>query len=291
MLISMTGYGRAECDLRNVVYAVEIKSLNSKQLDLSVKIPIFLKEKEMEIRSWLGAELQRGKIEVGIYQEIKEGAAGWSINRPLVEEYIRQLREIAGDTGLADPEQLIQVAMRLPDSMLSEKDKLQEDDWIKVRGSIQAALDELNSFRDQEGKAMEKDIRLRINNIVQLLSEVAPFEEDRVAAVRNRILSALEELGQNHSTDPGRVEQEMIFYLEKMDITEEKVRLENHCRFFIETIDADSPAGKKLGFISQEIGREINTLGSKASEANIQRLVVGMKDELEKIKEQVLNVM
>jgi len=291
MLISMTGYGRAECDLRNVVYAVEIKSLNSKQLDLSVKIPIFLKEKEMEIRSWLGAELQRGKIEVGIYQEIKEGAAGWSINRPVVEEYIRQLREIAGDTGLADPEQLIQVAMRLPDTMLSEKDKLQEDDWLKVRASIQAALDELNSFRDQEGKAMEKDIRLRINNIVQLLSEVAPFEEDRVAAVRNRILSALEELGQNHSTDPGRVEQEMIFYLEKMDITEEKVRLENHCRFFIETIDADSPAGKKLGFISQEIGREINTLGSKASEANIQRLVVGMKDELEKIKEQVLNVM
>lgn len=291
MLISMTGYGRAECDLRNVVYAVEIKSLNSKQLDLSVKIPIFLKEKEMEIRSWLGAELQRGKIEVGIYQEIKEGAAGWSINRPVVEEYIRQLREIAGDTGLADPEQLIQVAMRLPDTLLSEKDKLQEDDWLKVRASIQAALDELNSFRDQEGKAMEKDIRLRINNIVQLLSEVAPFEEDRVAAVRNRILSALEELGKNHSTDSGRVEQEMIFYLEKMDITEEKVRLENHCRFFIETIDADSPAGKKLGFISQEIGREINTLGSKASEANIQRLVVGMKDELEKIKEQVLNVM
>ncbi len=291
MLISMTGYGRAECDLRNMVYAVEIKSLNSKQLDFSVKIPIFLKEKEMEIRSCLGGELQRGKIEVGIYQEIKEGAAGWSINRPVVEEYIRQLREIAGETGLADPEQLIQVAMRLPDTMLSEKDKLQEDDWTKVRASIQAALDDLNSFREQEGKALEKDIRLRINNILQLLSEVAPFEEDRVVAVRNRILSALEELGQNNSTDPGRVEQEMIFYLEKMDITEEKVRLENHCRFFIETIDAASPAGKKLGFISQEIGREINTLGSKASETNIQRLVVGMKDELEKIKEQVLNVL
>ncbi len=291
MLISMTGYGRAECDLRNVVYAVEIKSLNSKQLDFSVKIPVFLKDKEMEIRRWLGTELQRGKIELGIYQEIKEGAAGWSINRPVVEEYIRQLREIAGDTGLADPEQLIQAAMRLPDTMLSEKDKLQEDDWIEVRGSIQAALDELNSFREQEGKALEKDITLRINNILQLLSEVAPFEEDRVLAVRKRILSALEELGQNHSTDPGRVEQEMIFYLEKMDITEEKVRLENHCRFFLETIAAASPVGKKLGFISQEIGREINTLGSKASEVNIQRLVVGMKDELEKIKEQVLNVL
>ncbi len=291
MLISMTGYGRAECDLRNVVYSIEIKSLNSKQLDFSVRIPVFLKEKEMEIRSWLGGELQRGKIEVGIYQEIKEGAAGWSINKSVVEEYVRQLKEIAGDSDPVDPEQLIQIAMRLPDTMISERDKLQQDDWLRVRDSIETALEELLSFRQQEGKALEKDIRLRINNILQLLSEVAPYEEDRVAAVRNRILSALEELGQNHSTDPGRVEQEMIFYLEKMDITEEKVRLENHCRFFLETLDAPSPAGKKLGFISQEIGREINTLGSKASEANIQRLVVGMKDELEKIKEQVLNVL
>ncbi len=291
MLISMTGYGRAECNLPNVVYTIELKSLNSKQLDFSVKIPVFLKEKEMEIRSFLGAELQRGKIEVGIYQEIKEGAVGWSINRQVVEEYIRQLREIAGKTGPADQEQLIQAAMRLPDTMISEKDKLQEDDWIKVMASIQTALNELNSFREQEGKALEKDIRLRINNILQLLSEVATFEEDRVLAVRSRILSSLEELGQNNATDPGRIEQEMIFYLEKMDITEEKVRLENHCRFFMETLVADSPVGKKLGFISQEIGREINTLGSKASEANIQRLVVGMKDELEKIKEQVLNIL
>ncbi len=291
MLISMTGYGRAECDLRNVVYAVELKSLNSKQLDFSVKIPVFLKEKEMEIRSWLGGELQRGKIEIGIYQEIKEGAAGWLVNRPVVEEYINQLRDIAGKDISVDPGQLLHIAMRLPDTMLSEKDRLREEDWTKVRASIQDALDELNSFRFQEGKALEKDIRLRISNILQFLSEVAPFEESRVEKVRSRILSALEELGQNHTTDPDRVEQEIIFYLEKMDITEEKVRLENHCRFFLETLDAASPAGKKLGFISQEIGREINTLGSKASEATIQRLVVGMKDELEKIKEQVLNVL
>ena len=291
MLFSMTGYGRAECDLRNMVYAIELKSLNSKQLDFSVKIPVFLKEKEMEIRSWLGSELQRGKIEVGIYQEIKEGAAGWSINRPVVEEYIRQLRDLAGKDGEEDRARFLAVAMRLPDTMLSEKDRLQEEDWTKIRASIQDALNDLNAFREQEGKALEKDIRLRIQNILQLLSEVAPFEEGRVETVRNRILSALEELGQNNSTDPGRMEQEMIFYLEKMDITEEKVRLENHCRFFLETIDAASPAGKKLGFISQEIGREINTLGSKATESNIQRLVVGMKDELEKIKEQVLNVL
>lgn len=291
MLISMTGYGKADCDLRKVVYAIEIKSLNSKQLDFSIKVPVFLKEKEMEIRSFLGGALQRGKIEVNIYQEIKEGAAGWSINRPVVKEYIKQLREIAAETGIDDPEQLMQVAMRLPDTMLSEKDKLLEDDWVKVRDSLEDALDELNSFRKQEGQALEKDIRLRISNILQNLSKVAPFEEDRSGAIKNRILSSLEELEQNHSTDPGRLEQEMIFYLEKMDITEEKVRLENHCRFFIETLEKDFPAGKKLGFISQEIGREINTLGSKASEANIQRLVVGMKDELEKIKEQVLNVL
>jgi uncharacterized protein (TIGR00255 family) len=291
MLLSMTGYGRAECDLRNVGYTIEIKSLNSKQLDFSVKIPIFLKEKEMEIRSWLGTELQRGKIEVGIYQEIKEGAAGWSINRPLVEDYIRQLREIAGATGLADPEQLIQVAMRLPDTMLSEKDKLQEEDWTKVRASIQVALDELIAFREQEGEALENDIRLRVSNILKLLAAVSPFEEGRAETVRNRIHTALEELGQNDSTDPGRLEQEMIFYLEKMDITEEKVRLKNHCKFFLETLDAASPAGKKLGFISQEMGREINTLGSKASEASIQHLVVEMKNDLEKIKEQVLNVL
>jgi uncharacterized protein (TIGR00255 family) len=289
MLISMTGYGTAECDLRNMVYAIEIRSLNSKQLDFSLKIPAFLKEKEMEIRRWLGGELQRGKIEVGIYQEIKEGASGWSINRPVVEEYLRQLMEITGDP--VDAHQLIEVAMRLPDAMLSEKDKLQEEDWQKVREGIQAALEELQAFREQEGTALENDIRLRIDNILERLARVEPFEEDRLAAVRNRILTALEELGQNHSTEPGRVEQEMLFYLEKMDITEEKVRLENHCRFFLETLQSAAPAGKKLGFIAQEIGREINTLGSKASESNIQRLVVEMKDELEKIKEQVLNVL
>jgi uncharacterized protein (TIGR00255 family) len=291
MLISMTGYGRAECDLRNRVYAVEIKSLNSKQLDFSVKLPAFLREREMEIRKWLGGELQRGKIEVGIFLETEEGVAGWTINRTVVEEYIRQLREILGDGLQPDPERLLGMAMHLPETVMSEKQKLLEDDWNKVGRSIQAALDDLNAFREQEGKALEKDIRLRISNIIALLSQVTPFEEGRVATVRNRILSALEELGQNHSTEPGRVEQEMIFYLEKLDITEEKVRLENHCRFFLETLDTPSPAGKKLGFISQEIGREINTIGSKASDTNIQRLVVEMKDELEKIKEQILNVL
>lgn len=291
MLISMTGFGRAECDLSNRVYAIEIKSLNSKQLDFTVKLPAFLKEREMEIRSWLGVELQRGKIELGIFLEADEGAAGWAINRPMVEEYIRQLREIVRETTQPDPEQLLRMAMHLPDAVVSEKQGLLENDWKKVSHSIKAALDDLNAFREQEGKALEKDMRLRISNILALLSQITPFEESRVAAIRNRILSALEELGQNHTTEPGRMEQEMIFYLEKMDITEEKVRLENHCRFFLETLETAAPAGKKLGFISQEIGREINTIGSKASETNIQRLVVEMKDELEKIKEQVLNVL
>jgi uncharacterized protein (TIGR00255 family) len=291
MLISMTGYGRAECDLGNVVYAVEIKSLNSKQLDFTIKIPVILKEKEMEIRSWLGGDLQRGKIEFGIFPEIKEGASGYSINKPVVKEYVERLKELAGDLDLDETERLIQIAMRLPDAMQSEKDLLHEDDWSKVKAGIRSALDELISFRKQEGKALEKDIRMRVNTILQKLSEVTPFEEDRIALVRKKILSALEELGQDQAADTGRLEQEMVYYLEKMDITEEKVRLKNHCKFFLETLKADAPAGKKLGFISQEMGREINTLGSKASEANIQRLVVEMKDELEKIKEQVLNVL
>jgi uncharacterized protein (TIGR00255 family) len=291
MLISMTGYGRDECDLGNRVYAVEIKSLNSKQLDLTVKLPSLMKEREMEIRSWLSNELQRGKIEVGIYLEMEEGAASWAINRAVVEEYLQQLREMLGDAAQPGPEHLLGMVMHLPDAVVSEKQRLLEDDWMKVRHSIQGALDDLIAFRGQEGKALEEDIRLRISNILALLSQIEPFEEGRVAAIRTRILSALEVLGQNHSTEPGRVEQEMIFYLEKMDITEEKVRLENHCRFFLKTLETNAPAGKKLGFISQEIGREINTIGSKASESNIQRLVVEMKDELEKIKEQVLNVL
>ena len=287
----MTGYGRAECDLSNMIYTIEIKSLNSKQLDTSVRVPVLLREKELEIRSILNKELQRGKIEFGIYQEVKEGAAGYSINLPVVKEYINQLRKISGEVGMEESERILQVAMRLPDAMKSQKEVLSDEDWDLVRQSIREALDELVSFRTQEGRATQDDMSLRFHSILARLNQIEPFEEERIARVRNRILTALEELKKDIKADQNRLEQEMILYLEKMDITEEKVRLKNHCKYFMETLKDEASSGKKLGFISQEMGREINTLGSKASDSEIQRLVVEMKDELEKIKEQVLNVL
>ena len=287
----MTGFGRAECDLSNMVYTIEIKSLNSKQLDTSVRVPVLLREKELEIRSILNKELQRGKIEFGIYQEVKEGAAGYSINLPVVKEYINQLRKISGEVGMEESERILQVAMRLPDAMKSQKEVLSDEDWDLVRQSIREALDELVSFRTQEGRATQDDMSLRVHSILARLNQIEPFEEERIARVRNRILTALEELKKDIKADQNRLEQEMILYLEKMDITEEKVRLKNHCKYFMETLKDEASSGKKLGFISQEMGREINTLGSKASDSEIQRLVVEMKDELEKIKEQVLNVL
>ena len=291
MLHSMTGYGKAECDLSKMVYSIEIKSLNSKQLDIIIKIPHLLKDKELEIRNMIGQELQRGKVDLGIYQEVKPDATGHSVNRKVVKEYIQQLNDVAGDMGMDPTERFIQVAMRLPDAIRSEKENLGEGDWKQLAKSIRTALQELIRFRKQEGRALDQDIRLRVKNILQKLSEVTPLEKDRIKNVRARIKSSLDELGQENTTDPGRFEQEMIFYLEKQDITEEQVRLRNHCEFFLESMESDEAIGKKLGFISQEMGREINTLGSKAYESGIQRLVVEMKDELEKVKEQVLNVL
>ncbi|MFC2098771.1 YicC/YloC family endoribonuclease [Bacteroidota bacterium] len=291
MLVSMTGYGRAECDLKNMVYTIEIKSLNSKQLDISIKVPVPLREKESEIRNLLNNELHRGKVELGIYQEIKEGATGYSINKTVVKEYIKQLREISEEDDFEGSDRILQVAMRLPDTIRSEKEVLGEEEWDLVKHSILQALGELVAFREQEGRALEEDISLRVHSIQARLNQVEPFEEGRILRTRKRIATALEELKKDVKADQNRLEQEMILYLEKMDITEEKVRLQNHCRFFIETMKAGPSAGKKLGFITQEMGREINTLGSKASDSDIQRLVVEMKDELEKIKEQVLNVL
>ena len=291
MLVSMTGYGRAECDLKNMVYTIEIKSLNSKQLDISVKVPVPLREKELEIRNLLNNELHRGKVEIGIYQEIKEGATGNSINQPVVKEYIKQLLEIAEEGNFEESERILQIAMRLPDSIRSEKEVLGEKEWDLVKQAILQALGELIAFREQEGRALEEDISLRVHSIQARLNQVEPFEEDRIKRVRKRILASLNDVQKDVQADQNRLEQEMIMYLEKLDITEEKVRLQNHCRYFIETMKDGPSAGKKLGFITQEMGREINTLGSKASDSDIQRLVVEMKDELEKIKEQLLNVL
>jgi uncharacterized protein (TIGR00255 family) len=287
----MTGFGRAECDLPGMLYSIEIKSLNGKQLDVAVKLPLSLRDREPEIRNLTATGLQRGKIEIGIYPEAKEESPMHSINEPLVKEYIRQLRMIAEETGLDAGEWLLQVAMRLPDAMKPEKEALGEEDWEKIRSAIRQALNEVTDFRRQEGKALEEDFILRIHAILDKLDQVEPYEEERIGRIRKRIATALKDLDLEAAADPGRLEQEMIFYLEKMDLTEEKVRLRNHCNYFIETLKDGQSAGKKLGFITQEMVREINTLGSKASDSDIQRLVVEMKDELEKIREQVLNVL
>lgn len=291
MLVSMTGYGKAEYDLSNMIYSIEIKSLNSKQLDISMKLPILLKERELEIRNLISQELQRGKVDFGIFQDIKPGTAAHSVNKEVVLEYIRQLEEVRREAGADETGQLIATAMHLPESIRSDRVELGEEEWSSIRRTIILALKELTDFRQQEGRAMEEDIRARIEGILKKLTGISPFEKERIQQIRTRINNSMDELGKDNTTDPGRLEQEMIFYLEKYDITEEQVRLKNHCEFFLECLDSKEPTGKKLGFITQEMGREINTLGSKAYDSGIQRLVVEMKDELEKIKEQVLNVL
>jgi uncharacterized protein (TIGR00255 family) len=291
MLLSMTGYGKAECELSKMVYSIEIKSLNSKQLDISVKLPVLLRDRELEIRNHLGQELLRGKIDFGIYQDVKPGEGIHAVNKEVAREYIRQLSELASEAGMESSDSFLQVAMRLPDAIRSEQVEIGEEEWDALRENIIKALGDLQEFRQQEGLALEKDIRKRIGSILEKLSGIAPFEKVRIENIRSRIRTSMDELGQDQTADPGRFEQEMIFYLEKYDITEEQVRLKNHCEYFLESMESDQAMGKKLGFISQEMGREINTLGSKAYDAGIQRLVVEMKDELEKIKEQLLNVL
>ena len=287
----MTGYGKAECDLAKMIYSIEIKSLNSKQLDISMKLPILLKDRELEIRNMLSQELQRGKIDFGIFQDVKPGITTHSVNKKVILEYIRQLEEVSYSAEADKTDQFVSIAMRLPEAIRSEQIELGDKDWDNIRSSISRALKELSDFRLPEGKAMEEDIHTRVESILQKLGELAPFEKVRIQQIRTRIKSNLDELGPENTTDPGRLEQEMIFYLEKFDITEEQVRLKNHCDFFIESMNSEQAIGKKLGFILQEMGREINTLGSKAYDSGIQRLVVEMKDELEKIKEQILNVL
>ncbi len=291
MLVSMTGFGKAECDLPGKKISFEIKSLNSKQLDISARLPSLLKEKEMVIRDEISRVLERGKIDCYVSIELMSEEAASQINKEIVKNYINQLKEVTEELQLGTGEQLMQVAMRLPDALKTEKDELDEGDWKKVLKTLQSTLEKVRRYRIQEGKALEKDIRARINSIMKKLKKITPFEKARTDGIRKRIHQSLDDLKLKDSYDPNRFEQELIYYLEKLDITEEQVRLANHCNYFLEVMSADAPAGKKLGFISQEIGRELNTLGAKANDTGIQRLVVEMKDELEKIREQLNNVL
>jgi uncharacterized protein (TIGR00255 family) len=291
MIRSMTGYGKAECVLPGKKLAIEIKSLNSKQLDSNIRIPSLYREKELEIRQLIAEELERGKVECTIFYELsgKDGTA--VVNEPLVKEYYETLFRISGELGLNPSLELLSMVMRMPDAIRTEKPELDEEEWSEIKEALKRALHELIHFRDREGRAMEKDLRERVLAISGKLKEVATYEQDRIAQIRGRIDNNLSALLSREEIDQNRFEQELIFYVEKLDISEEKVRLSNHCSYFLETMDEKRAVGKKLGFISQEMGREINTLGSKANHAEIQRLVVEMKDELEKIKEQILNIL
>ena len=287
----MTGFGKAECELKDRKVIIEIKSLNSKNLDIYAKIPGIYRQKELEIRNTISKILQRGKVEFVLYYEITDDNKATTINSGVVKNYIDQLKSVADDLNLETSEQLLQMAIRLPDTLNVKREEIDENDWKIISKSIINALDQLDEFRIQEGKYLKKDIEQRIKIIDDKKDEITPFEIARTEKIREKLKVSLNKNVDEQDYDKNRFEQELIYYLEKLDITEEKVRLTNHCNYFIEMLDEPESNGKKLGFISQEIGREINTIGSKANDSDIQKRVVLMKDELEKIKEQMLNIL
>ncbi len=291
MLVSMTGFGKATCTLENKKLTIEVKTLNSKQLDVNTRIPGYYKEKEIVIRNLISEKLVRGKIDFSIYAELSGNESGSIIDTEAVKTYFNQLNTIATELGIADKSDILSNIMRMPDVLKTERKELNEEEWSALEQAIIEALNDVTKYRKQEGSPLEKDIIDRIETIARLHSEVEQFENERIERIKERLNQNLTELVNNESYDKNRFEQELIFYLEKFDITEEKVRLNHHCEYFLKTIKMDEPVGKKLGFISQEIGREINTMGSKANHQEIQKLVIQMKDELEKIKEQLLNIL
>jgi uncharacterized protein (TIGR00255 family) len=291
MIRSMTGYGKAIAETPQKKITIEIKSLNSKQLDLNAKVQWLYKEKEPEIRNIVSQMLDRGKIDISVYFDILEDEGVPVINKSIVKNYYKQLKEIAGELEINIDDQILPIIMRLPDSLKTEKPELPEDEWNIVKKQIIESINVLDLYRIEEGKSIEADLRKRVSGILDSLSTVETFEPGRIEKVREKLINILKENNGTENLDKNRFEQELIFYLEKFDINEEKVRLKKNCEYFLETIDSPSPNGKILSFIAQEIGREINTMGSKANDASIQKLVVMMKDELEKIKEQTNNIL
>ncbi len=286
----MTGFGRSSLEVNGKKLSVEIRSLNSKQLDISAKMPWLYREKEIEIRNIINNMLDRGKIDFSLNVDVLDDQNVPVINKAAVKNYYSQLSEVAGELYIDSKEQMLQIIMRLPETLRTEKEEMTESEWEQLRGVTIKALEEVDAHRVEEGKAMEKDLRLRTGMITELLTGIEPLEGQRIETIRERLISNLNSLG-SENIDQNRFEQEIIFFLEKMDINEEKVRLRKHCEYFLEEMGSENNTGKKLGFIAQEMGREINTIGSKANDAAIQKIVVKMKDELEKIKEQVLNIL
>ena len=291
MIQSMTGYGNAVVAYKEKKIHVEIKSLNSKQLDLQTRIAPLYREKEMEVRQMVAEALIRGKVDMSIWIEKEDVVDATPVNAALVENYYRQLKEISAKIGIPEPEDWLYTLTRMPDVLTkTDVETLEDEEWTVVRAGVKQALDSLVDFRQQEGAALQKKFSEKIDNIAQLLADIEPYEKGRVEKIKARIVDGLQQIpGVDY--DQNRMEQELIYYIEKLDISEEKQRLANHLRYFRETMEEPAGQGKKLGFIAQEMGREINTTGSMSNQAEMQNIVVKMKDELEQIKEQVLNAL
>ena len=291
MIKSMTGFGKAVAETTQKKISIEIKSLNSKQLDLNIKLPWLYKEKEPEIRAIISQMLDRGKIDLVIFFDSIDDEISTVINKGVVKSYYKQFSEIADELKIKLDDQIFSAIMKLPDTLKTDKNEIPEEEWQLVRNKIIESVNILDQFRQEEGNSIMNDMQKCIGKILSLLDNIGVYEPERIIKVRDKIKSLLDENIGSDKIDNNRFEQELIYYLEKFDINEEKVRLKTHCDYFLDTLNTASPNGKLLNFICQEIGREINTIGSKANDASIQKLVVMMKDELEKIKEQTLNVL
>ncbi|AUC74500.1 YicC family protein [Olleya sp. Bg11-27] len=282
----MTGYGKSVLQLPTKKITIELKSLNSKNLDLNARMPSIYREKELDLRKLMAKQLERGKVDFSIYVETTADDTSTQINAPVVKQYMQQLKAVYND---GNDIELLKMAVRFPDALNTVREEIDNTEWAQIEAEITVALNSLKDYRLNEGKVLEQDFNDRIKNIAALLAQVIAMDPDRIEGVKERLRKGVEELKEKY--DENRFEQELVYYIEKFDITEEKVRLDNHLNYFIESINSTDSNGKKLGFIAQEIGREVNTIGSKSNYAPMQQLVVQMKDELEKIKEQLLNVL
>jgi uncharacterized protein (TIGR00255 family) len=295
MITSMTGYGKAIIDLPGKNLTIEIKSLNSKQLDISLKLPASFREKEPDIRNFIAQKLERGKIDFYINTEVTGDVLNYTINKALAKKYYKEIKELSEEINEKEQGSLLRILLNMPDVLHSGKEEIKEEEWLKLKEGIENTLTQVNDFRVQEGGILETDVRSRVSQIRNLLASIEPYEQSRMEEVRARLQKGFQDLRNTDSfpgsPDPNRFEQELIYYIERLDITEEKVRLQKHCDYFFETLQEPVSQGKKLGFITQEMGREINTIGSKANHAEIQKIVIRMKDELEKVKEQLLNIL
>ena len=285
MIQSMTGFGKHVVQLPTKKITIELKSLNSKNLDINVRMPSIFREKELELRRLIAESIRRGKVDFGLFVEITGEETTTEVNEGVVKQYMKQLKAIAQGDDL----RFLEMALRLPDALKTDRDDIDEREYDAILEALEQALKELNQFRDEEGKVLKKDFEDRIATMTELLGRIRDMDPERLGTIRPRLEKAVVDL--KSEVDANRFEQELMYYLEKYYITEEKVRLENHLKYFTETLNSEQSNGKKLGFISQEIGREINTIGSKANYAPMQQLVVQMKDTLEKVKEQMLNVL